>query len=117
MREGRAIWAKRVERLRDSELTTGEFAAEIGVNPKTLTYWKWRLGKEAREGGRRSVARKRVRPAKPTFVEVTGDAPSPRVAADRIEIVLDGRTVVRVPEHFEAETLRRVVLTLTSSVA
>ena len=33
----REEWAKRVERWRDSGLTTAEFAAELGINPKTLT--------------------------------------------------------------------------------
>src|SRR5260221_7307531 len=47
-RGNREEWAKRVERWRDSGLTTAEFAAELGVNPRTLTYWKWLLGKEAR---------------------------------------------------------------------
>jgi hypothetical protein len=37
-RVGREEWAKRVERWRDSGLTTAEFAAEVGINPKTLTY-------------------------------------------------------------------------------
>jgi hypothetical protein len=43
-RESRETWAKRVERWRDSGLTAAEFAAEVGVNPRTLSYWKWRLG-------------------------------------------------------------------------
>ena len=43
----RAEWAKRVERWRDSDLTTAEFAAEAGINPRTLTYWAWTLKREA----------------------------------------------------------------------
>lgn len=39
--------AKGVERWRDSLLTTAEFAAELGLNPKTLTYWAWTLKREA----------------------------------------------------------------------
>ena len=39
----REEWAKRVERWRDSGLTTVEFAAELGISPKTLTYWAWTL--------------------------------------------------------------------------
>jgi hypothetical protein len=33
----REEWAKRVERWRDSGLTTAEFATELGINPRTLT--------------------------------------------------------------------------------
>ena len=35
MRTSREVWAKRVQRWQDSDLTAAEFAAEIGVNPKT----------------------------------------------------------------------------------
>ena len=47
-RVAREEWAKRVERWRESGLTSAEFAAELGINPRTLTYWKWVLGREAR---------------------------------------------------------------------
>ena len=43
----REEWAKRVERWRDSGLTTAEFATELGINPRTLTYWAWTLKREA----------------------------------------------------------------------
>lgn len=43
----REQWAKRVERWRDSALTTAGFAAEPGNNPKTRTYWAWTLTREA----------------------------------------------------------------------
>jgi hypothetical protein len=43
----REEWAKRVERWRDGDLTTAEFAAELGINPKTLTYSAWTLKREA----------------------------------------------------------------------
>jgi hypothetical protein len=45
-------WAKRVERWRDSGLTTAEFAAEPGINPHSLT-WAWTLKREA--GGKKRV--------------------------------------------------------------
>jgi hypothetical protein len=38
-RVGREEWAKRVERWADSGLTASEFAAELGINPRTLSYW------------------------------------------------------------------------------
>jgi hypothetical protein len=63
-RETREVWAKRVERWKDSELTAKEFASEIGVNVHSLLWWRWRLGAEAkgefsprqRAGGSRSRA-------------------------------------------------------------
>src|SRR5688572_27597837 len=56
-RVAREEWAKRVERWCESGLTAAEFAAELGINARTLTYWKWVLGRKhgARNGpGRRA---------------------------------------------------------------
>ncbi|HKP55831.1 MAG TPA: hypothetical protein VJV78_03895 [Polyangiales bacterium] len=39
----RAIWAKRIERWRQSGLTAKEFAAELDVRPNSLSYWKSKL--------------------------------------------------------------------------
>jgi len=110
-REGRAVWEARVRRLGESDLTTKEFAAELGVNERTLTYWKWRFGKEARESERRERTPKA---SKPTFVEVRPSEPV-RKDRSRIEVVLDGGVVVRVPDDFESETLQRVVAALKAT--
>jgi hypothetical protein len=104
-RDARATWVKRVERWGASGLTAAEFALEVGVNARTLTYWKWKLG---RPEARRTAPR-------PEFVEVvatspsrsTGDAP-----VDALEVVLVGGVVIRVPARFDAEALRRVVSAL-----
>ena len=58
----REIWAKRVERWKESGLSGKAFAAELGVSAHTLTWWSSRLRAEARA----PVATKRVRssPAK-----------------------------------------------------
>ncbi len=81
-----------------------------GVNARTLSYWKWRLGKEASGRSlarpRRDRAKGRARP-KPKFVEVTAALPAPS-----IELVVGTRLVVRVPDGFEVETLRRVMTAL-----
>jgi hypothetical protein len=110
MKTSREEWAKRVERWKDSELTAAEFSAEMGINARTLSYWKWRLGKEAsgrsRARPRRDRAKGRARP-KPKFVEVTATLPAPS-----IELVVGTRLVVRVPDGFEVETLRRVMTAL-----
>jgi DNA-binding transcriptional regulator YiaG len=39
----RARWERLVGRWRRSGLTSREFAARVGVNRGTLTYWAWRL--------------------------------------------------------------------------
>jgi hypothetical protein len=42
-RETRATWAARVARWTSSGLTAAAFAARERINPRTLTYWRWRL--------------------------------------------------------------------------
>lgn len=42
-RDARAIWAKRIERWRESGLTAKEFAAELDVRPNSLSYWRTKL--------------------------------------------------------------------------
>ena len=86
-------------------MSAAEFALEIGVNARTLTYWKWKLGKpEPLRAAPRA-----------DFVEVVATAPS-RIAGDAsldaLEVVLVGGVVIRVPSRFDAETLRRVVAAL-----
>lgn len=115
-RESPEVWAKRVERWKDSGLKCGEFCAEINVNPRTLMYWAWRL----RKGGEREqpvspptrskapTAKKprREPPGKrtpPPFVEVVSVAPTD---AQPIEIVVRIVTV-RVPQTAAADLVRR----------
>jgi transposase-like protein len=108
MASAREIWAKRVRQWIDSGLTAAEFAARHGVNARTLTYWKWRLGKEAPD----VENEKQPSSAEPTtFVEVSPPSLWWR-ASDRIEIAIDDSVVVRVPNEVDAETLRRVLVVL-----
>lgn len=133
-RDSRAVWAKRVERWQDSGLTSTEYAAEVGINPRTLAYWKWRLGAdEARARSRRRTS-PAVGPA--DFVEVVPtaavaamaapptaaatSAPEPIAAApaapsadiEPLEVVLHDGLRIRVPLRFDADSLRRVVTAL-----
>ena len=55
------LWAKRVERQRESDLTVAEYAAEIGVDPMTLQRWAQRL----RDGSARVVSVTRPRASLP----------------------------------------------------
>src|SRR5215208_7726439 len=97
-REGREVWAKRVERWRDSGLTLKEFATEIGVNSNTLAGWRWRLGNEG--GGAETSS-------EPRFLEIVAPAGASersappasamRPAAEPFELILSGGQRVRVP--------------------
>jgi hypothetical protein len=118
-RVAREEWAKRVERWRDSGLSCAEFAAELGINPRTLTYWKWMLNKEAR--GEKRVWRTR----KTRAPRVRGAAasehpwPDPSVAGlvevqaaprdGRFELELGAGRRLRVPASFDATDLRRLL--------
>jgi transposase len=105
----RELWSKRVERWKDSGLSAREFASEMGINPQTLSYWRWKLGKTA------SKAKKKQR----GFVEVVAEAAQPpsdplqaKQPPEPLEIVVRDELRIRVPAHFDPETLRRVVVTL-----
>jgi transposase-like protein len=103
-REGREVWAKRVERWVDSGLSAKEFAAETGVNANTLAHWRWRLGAKA-PAGRTEAATAPVR-----FVELAA-APAAEEAGG-FEVVLAGGRTVRVPPRFDATELARLVQVL-----
>jgi transposase-like protein len=106
-------WAKRVQRWKDSGLTAREFAAETGLNPRTLSYWRWRLGRQQlkdepaeKTEQRPTAVQKREAPSDISFVELK----APRAGSrERIEVVVGDRYTVRVADDFEAETLRRVL--------
>jgi transposase len=120
-RENREVWGKRVERWRDSGLTAKEFADEIGVNANTLSYWKWRVGRESgvrdsAAGLPRSRPVARARAVQVPFVEVSS-APVSAAAlreeecreAEPIEIVAPSGLRVRVPARFDDGALTRIL--------
>ena len=41
-------WTAVLARAEASELTMREFARSQGLNPNTLAWWKWKLGREPR---------------------------------------------------------------------
>ena len=115
-RTSREVWEKRVGRWKDSGLSGPEFAREVGLNPRTLAYWKWRLSREAQGATPRSSERSRTQPptgAQPqgSFVEVAASVPTD----DRFELELSGGRRLRIPRDFDEATLRRVVRALEVS--
>lgn len=119
-RAGREVWAKRVERWRESGLTAKEYAAEVGVNANTLSHWGWRLrGEEGRPKKRRRRAE--GVPARLDWVEVVAPDSANGSPASETEVTPGARSggwfelvvgrgrVVRVPTDFDREALDRLL--------
>ena len=111
----RETWAKRVERWQDSGLSGKAFAAEIGINARSLSWWRWHLARgeiapaptprRRRRSRAPDTAMARAATISPmTFVEMT--AP---VLTDGLEVIL--RTTVRVCVRpgFDDATLGRLL--------
>jgi transposase len=126
-RDGREVWAKRVERWRESGLTAKEYAAEVGLNPNTLTHWGWRLRGDVDRPDRRSQRRRAAGPALAQWVEVsvpasgvlaaeTEQATTGTVAiavgpqsASWFEVIVGQGRVIRVPSDFDPAALGRLL--------
>jgi transposase-like protein len=115
-RVSREEWAKRVERWRDSGLTTAEFAAELGINAHSLTYWAWTLKREA--GGQKRVWAKKPRTqvvaqngaaSSTPFVEVKS-----HTSRAQFELEIRGRRL-HIPESFDAQQLRTLLQILETA--
>lgn len=112
-RASRDTWAKRIERWKDSGLTATEFATEVGINPRSLRWWSWRLGAAAAAGphkrrrARRARSSESTRPAAITpltFVEMPA-----AVTREELEIVLPTTIRICVRPGFDDATLRRLL--------
>jgi hypothetical protein len=99
-RTRRREWAQRIREWKRSGLTGADFAARLGVKEATLRHWVWQLNHLARAA---RLAKKATAPAK--FVEVQ----APETAPEPLELVLRDGLRLRVPTHFDADSLRRVL--------
>lgn len=91
-------------------MTAREFAAQLGVNANTLSFWKYKLARETLAGRDSGPT-----PARVEFVEVTSAAPattSGTAGEERLEVVCAGGRTVRVPRSFDPETLLHLVVAL-----
>jgi hypothetical protein len=104
-RAASARWAKRIERLERSGLSIRTFAAREGLKPGSLSFWKWKLAQQGRNG------RAGATPVAPLqFVELTtGEAPKPAPTCAGFEVVLSSGRMVRVAGGFDGAELARLV--------
>ena len=104
----RATWEKHVQRWVESDLTAREFAAEVGVNPRTLVYWKWKLKQGGKPASAKAKPRCKASPKPPTFVELSLPALAPKSGL-AVEV---GGVAIRVERGFDEELLLQVITTL-----
>ena len=111
--EKRAEWEKRIAKWKASGLTAKQFAAETGINARTLGWYQWQLHLETRTRAlaphkdRASAKTTMISPV--TFVEMTAS-----VAGEPLEVVLRSRVCVRVRPGFDSPTLKRLLDVLES---
>jgi len=109
MRTRREEWTERVRRWRKSGLTAREFGQSSGLNPSTLTYWAWRLGREGRSHGQSDKPPHRRSPSvAAAFVELVSEG----IADSRFELELGGGRRLRIPPGFEQSALERLLVVL-----
>ena len=113
--EARAVWEKRIERLRSSDLTFAEFAAEAGVNLHTLKQWKYRFDRESQGKSwpppRRNAKERR---SKDAAAETRASIPQPRFTEFTLPQPVDIRmdvagATLHLPANFDEDALRRAL--------
>jgi hypothetical protein len=98
----RAKWREHVRAWRASGQSAAEYCRRAGLNPHTLSWWAWKLGRDDKS----APPDRAVKP--PTFVELAAiELPS----SSRFELEV-ASVVVRVPFDFQDDALRRLLDTL-----
>jgi transposase len=110
-RVGREEWAKRVQRWQDSGLSAREFAQETGLTASSLSFWKWRLKKDAEsEPAPKPAKHVRARAAKKVrFVELAAPLVVAPSSKSQLELTIGGRYTVRLGGDFDEAALQRLL--------
>jgi len=112
MRTTRAEWAKRVERWADSGMTSKEFAAELGINPRSLVFWKWQLKRDGRGAPMITGEQTRKVPRRRPVTKLPLVELRPTISETRIELDLGAGRRLKIPAGFDVESLRRLLSVL-----
>jgi len=103
-----------------SGLTNAEWARQEGIDGRSLNAWRMNLGIGGKSRGSKRSSKKsrrsKSRPARPRMVELVPSVNSSRSTAPTIPLyaVRCGELTIEVDEHFEEETLRRLVRVVAS---
>ena len=110
VRTSRTEWLDRVRGWVASGLPCREYASSLGINPRTLSWWRWKL---ERDGEEVSSSHPRAEQAlRTTFVELEQPQPVGWELADRLGLSIElvvGETIVRLPVDFDGADLERVL--------
>ena len=85
------------------------FATREGINPQTLTFWKWKLGRQATERAASDGPRDPRGNGTVGFVEVLRAAATPAAPAPAFEVVLPDGYRIGVTPGFDGGTLRALL--------
>jgi hypothetical protein len=108
MRTSREEWRKRVERWKDSGLTAEQFAAELGINPRTLQFWQYKLRQASEETKPRAGVKRGARRDPLPLVEVHSTVTD----ASEFELEFGNSKRLRIPSGFDASALERLLVVL-----
>ena len=103
MKRSREDWAELVARWKRSGASVEAFAEPLGIRPKTLRWWAWRL--EARRGPSKSSRVDKVR-----MLPVTVRAPVIEGRMPQVIEVEIGNAIVRFPAATDAQTIGDIML-------
>ena len=108
-RETRVVWANRIARWQRSGLTAERFAGREGLNPRTLTFWKWKLGRLPTDRPASDGPHEPRRAGAVGFVEVLRAAATPASPAPAFEVVLPDGYRIGIAPGFDGITLRALL--------
>lgn len=125
VRRSAAQWRELIGELDGSGLGLGEFCRRRRVEPRTLQWWRWRLGLGPSAGPGSTASAVAVRPAtKPSFRQLAvatqgeisgsrselGSRPSPA-----FELRWSDGLTLAIPQEFEAAALQRLLAVLEAA--
>jgi hypothetical protein len=108
-------WSRVLAEQERSGLSVAEFARRRGISPGSLGWWRYVARRRAAERGA-EVRATLGWAERDRFIEVRVDRARGEVETHAMhgafEVVVPGGCVVRVPAHFEADGLRRLLAAL-----